>query len=343
MKKTFAIFLSLIISFNFITIYAGNGDPLYEHPEYIDLIRKDFDRAKKINSKSYEWRWEKKFEWFKMMSSDYRTVRVYNIPYLFKFREEDCGFLVAYVKSLLQARKSQLRIEELSEKSKEMAAKYFSKEISEYMKSSGTAKTIKDFLGAESEDMAVESFITSLILSASSHFLGAITAASCLAINAFNFLQPILLPLLPASLVCPPLLIAVTVAHNVLNVVRIFTTRSAFEEERVANYALVLSKVNRLLLDDEGVENIRNSNVLVTAVDERNFSSIALWNSFPGRRNDGGWANFTNIENLACSPLAKDYKCGDIVNTYRRIFKEITCGQNLDYDQMEKYIESIGK
>ena len=81
-EKNIRNFLSLIISFNFITIYAGNGDPLYEHPEYIDLIRKDFDRAKKINSKSYEWRWEKKFEWFKMMSSDYRTVKVYNIPYL---------------------------------------------------------------------------------------------------------------------------------------------------------------------------------------------------------------------------------------------------------------------
>lgn len=35
MRKAFAIFLSLIITFNFSTIYAGNGDPLYEHPDML--------------------------------------------------------------------------------------------------------------------------------------------------------------------------------------------------------------------------------------------------------------------------------------------------------------------
>lgn len=339
MKRIFIFLLSLIITFNFNLIYAGMGDPLREHPEYVDLIREDFNKARKINSKSYEWMWEKKFEW-KIISNDYRTVRVYNIPYLLKFREEDCGFLITYIKALLHARKARIRTEKLSKESKEKAAKYFSKEISEYMKNSGTAKEFKDFLGAKDEDMAIESFITSLILSANAQFLGAVTAASCVAINAFNFLQPILLPTLVVS---PPVGIAITVAHNLLNVVRIFTTKNAFEEERVANYALVLSKINRLFLDDEEVENIRNSNVLVTAVDERNFYSAFIWNSFPGRRNDGGWAHFTEIENLACSPLAKDYDSGRMIEIYRRIFKEITRNENLDFEQMEKYIESLGK
>ena len=87
MKKLLALFLGLIISLNISVIYAGTGDPLYEHPEYVAMIRKHFEKAKSINSTAYAWKWEKKFEW-KMFSSDYRTIRVYNIPYLVRFRDK---------------------------------------------------------------------------------------------------------------------------------------------------------------------------------------------------------------------------------------------------------------
>lgn len=339
MKKLLALFLGLIISLNISVIYAGTGDPLYEHPEYVAMIRKHFEKAKSINSTAYAWKWEKKFEW-KMFSSDYRTIRVYNIPYLVRFRDKKDGFLITYAKALLQAKKIGVTASKLSEKSKEKFIEYFSKEISDYIKRNGLGENLKDFLGAENEDVAIKSFIASLILSASAKVLGAITATSCVAMNAYNFL----LPFLPAvAVAAPPVAIAITVVHNLVNIARIFTTSKTFAEERIANYALVLSHINRAFLNDTETENILNSNVLITAVDERNFYSLPVWNSFPGRRNDEGWAHFANIEGLACSPIAKDYESGDVIKAYQDIFREISCNESLDLDKMEKYIEQFGK
>ena len=339
MKKFFLILLSFLFLLN-VQAFAFKGDPLVEHAEYPALIKDYFARGRTITGDPnipYPMCWEKKYEGlFSTISSDYRTIKVYNIPYLVSYNPRNdpngAGFFVEYARALLEARQKQTRTEALARTSREVAARYFSDEIKEYARQSGFSADLQNFLGADTEDHAMDAFIASLLLSASSRVLGAIVGTSCIVMNVFNFLAPLAFE--------PHIALTITIVHNLLNIVRIFTTGSTFAAERVANYALLLTRINLLLADDSNLNQMKNSNVLVTAVDERNFYSLFLWNSYPGRRNDGAWANFVRIGDLDCSPLARNYD-GSWLTAYKDAFREIMRNDHLDFDMLRARIDSL--
>jgi hypothetical protein len=309
----------------YVPVFADpKGNPLAEHLEYVGKVRKKFETTEnEFGDPTTPCKWEHEPS-FLFFSDDYRTVKVYNIPHIIVEREKDNGFLRHYAQALLEARRIK--------NSTKAVAECFVQQLNNVFRTSGCTARIAHFLGTD-EETAIESFITSLFLSSNSRLLGGLTAASCVALNAFNFLQPILLPSL---VVAPPVAIAITVAHNLLNVARVFTTKGAFQEEKVANYALVLSIINQMFLTDP--ESILSSNVLVTATDERSFNSLLLWNSFPGRRNDGAWAGFVHIGNLRCAPMARNYRNGNVVPRYIEIFNEIMRNGELDLVRLDGYI-----
>lgn len=339
MKKLLSLILCLIMIFNTCEkVFAAGGDPLLEHINYGEMIRKEFSEIKKqYKNDEYPIKYEIKpnFGLSGLFSDDYRTVRVYNIPHLLRYKGDSIsdpgnnGFFRTYAKALIDARKNAKELKSLEKVSKEKAIE----SIVRICKDKEYDKALAKFLGT-TDEIAIQSFISSLVLSSNSRTLGAIVGTSCIVMEAFDFLQPIILPTLA---IAPPVAIAITVAHNLTNVARIFTTKHQFEEERVANYALLLCKINSALLTNQ--EGVLNSNLLVTAVDERLFYSLFLWNSYPGRRNDGAWGEFVKIGDLDCAPLAKDYN-DQFVNEYIEIFRMITNGEtgSLDFDLIERVL-----
>lgn len=117
-----------------------------------------------------------------------------------------------------------------------------------------------------------------------------------------------------------------------------FTGKSRFDMERTKNYATLLHGVWSMLQNDP--ETVMNSNVLVTAVDKRNFYVIFRHNAL--RRDDGAWCNFTRIGNLKCAPLAKDYRNGKLISTYLDIYRRIMTDEHLDLDKLQTFINTGG-
>lgn len=106
--------------------------------------------------------------------------------------------------------------------------------------------------------------------------------------------------------------------------------------EKTKNYATLLYGVWNMLQNDP--ETVMNSNVLVTAVDKRNFYAIFRHNAL--RRNDGAWCNFTKIGSLKCAPLATDYRNGKLISTYLDIYRRIVTDKHLDLDKLQMFINT---
>ena len=336
------ILVFFLLFFNSQGVFAGNGYPLT--PEHIcDIREKLMEWAKSKQTSTIEFKWEKKPDYY-LLSDEYRTIKVYNIPHLFYYdgqkKSDDKGFFETYLRALLSAYKAQESFKSYENEAKEAVADYLINKLDEEFKKYNCYDAIRKFIGNDKieDEVVLQSFITSIILSSNSKILGSIVAASCVAINFINYFQC----LLPASFAINPALgITITVVHNLLNITRMFTTKSAFNEERISNYALLVASVNQLLLNanpDDPDDDVYNSNILVTAVDERDFYCFWIWNSVPGRRNDGAWAKFEKIGNLPCSPSMKEYKDGRTVSKYIEIFKELMTNKNLDLKKIENWL-----
>ncbi len=348
MKIKISKIISLILSLNipFImceSVFAGKGDPLQMHKDYTSLIRKEFEWTEQDKQNSdYPVMCKIEPKFIFGFSDDYRTVRAYNIPHLVNNKtyegsdNRNTGFFRTYAKAMMDAKKEMDEANRLEKLTKEVAAKYITEKITKICKDNSYDKEIAKFLGTD-DKTAVNSFIASLIISSNSKCLGAIVGTSCLALNAFNFLQPIFLPTL---VVAPGVGIAITVAHNLLNIARIATTSGSINTERVANYALGLSQINYLLLNEQN--RVLDSNLLVTAVDERPFHASFIWNSYPGRRNDGAWGDFVKIGGLKCAPIARNYQNGKVLPEYLEIFQKITQDGNINFERIKMILNGQG-
>lgn len=166
-------------------------------------------------------------------------------------------------------------------------------------------------------------------MAAVSHALGVGIAVSC----AFDILSK----LFNFASITPGVGMAICVVHNLVNVARIWSTRSQFYYEKVANYATVLNDVYRIIITRP--EDVLKSNVLVTAVDERNFWSVFLWNSAIGRRNDGAWCDFEYIGGLKCAPRAKDCKDRDLIMVYSKAYGDIMTKSDLDLKKLQDFLD----
>ncbi|KAK8898273.1 hypothetical protein M9Y10_000551 [Tritrichomonas musculus] len=307
----------------------NKGNPFKLHQEYLPELFNAFNSAYLKNKRICQFRWVKEPSFTVGFSDDYRTVRVCNMPY-FEI------FLRDYILSLITVRQM---VKNIMKTSKDKDAS----EIAESIKDTISAvfhekrydKMLMTFLGTEDEEDAIQSFIASLVLSSDNRLGGKIISGLALTFNAFKFLKPLFLPTL---FIIPPVGLVLAIVGGVLNIANIFTKSQEMRTERITNYALALCEINLYLMRDD--DTIINSNVLVTAVDERPFYSFLIWNSAIGRRNDGAWAKFLDIKDLQCAPKAVDHKNARL-NNYLKIFKEIT--QNEDdknLERIKKYMET---
>ena len=99
--------------------------------------------------------------------------------------------------------------------------------------------------------------------------------------------------------------------------------------EKILNYA----KLFKLLMEEiTNYKKVMRSNVLVIAVDNRDFSNFLFWNA--NRDNHGAWAKFEYIRDLKCSPCAKDCKTRDgyTMEKYIEEMKKLIEGTNYKKD-----------
>lgn len=89
--------------------------------------------------------------------------------------------------------------------------------------------------------------------------------------------------------------------------------------EQILNY----SNFFRLLMEEitENKEKIMQSNLLVVAIDKREFCDYFYWNGH--RKNHGAWISFETIKDLKCSPCANVCKTKDGY-TMEKYIEEVT-------------------
>lgn len=307
--------------------FAGKDDPLQEHKEYFDLIRKEFeDTANDSGNPIYPARWKHEPNyWF--WTDDYRTVVVCNIPYLMSDPGKQQNFMKSTAQALIDSQKAAVSAEKIA---KTLAVKTTKKFIEifkdEYKKElisdSQLIPSLAKFLGETNEEIVVNAC------------LGAIGMRwACIAGHVAS-VAALHSGFLDALVVAHP--IAGLTLSAALDLFCYFTGKSRFDMERTKNYAILLHGVWNMLQNDP--ETVMNSNVLVTAVDKRNFYAIFRHNAL--RRDDGAWCNFTRIGNLKCAPLAKDYRNGRLIGTYLDIYKRIMTDEHLDLDKLQMFINT---
>ena len=327
--KIISLILSLGITFtNCEYAFAGKGDPLQEHEDYTSQIRRKFEWTENDKKNpSYPVRWEHEPNYW-IWTDDYRTVIVYNIPYLMGYEDtEKENFVRATVDALIDSRKAANRAEELAKqcavKTTEEFIKIFKKEYKKELTSDrNLISSMSKFLGESNEETVVNAC------------LGAIGMYwACVAGHTAS-----------VFLICSGFLDALSTAHPIagltlsaaLDLFCYFTGKSRFEMEKTKNYATLLYGVWSIL--QKNPKKVMDSNVLVTAVDKRNFYAAFRHNVF--RRDDGAWCNFVKIGNLKCAPLARDFENGTLINTYLDIYKKIMTDEHLDLDKMQMFLNT---
>lgn len=94
--------------------FADKGDPLQEHKEYFDLIRKEFgDIEDKSKVSDYPAYWEHEPNYW-LWTDDYRTVVVYNIPYLMSDPEKKQNFMKSTAQALIDSKKAATNAEKIA-------------------------------------------------------------------------------------------------------------------------------------------------------------------------------------------------------------------------------------
>ena len=317
MKRIISLSLCLILLFNIgVTAFATKGDPLTEHPEYIKLIRKCFEnqaRLRQNNEAALEWKREPKFLFW---TDNYRTVHAYNMPLLMAGKDRTDGFLHANAKALLDARKAAARSEVIAKMVGKPVAKIYIELLKKKLTGSSEIAMIADFLGTD-EQTTIDSFICAAGMTFCSQVAHGLSVVACFT----NILES----LKPAA--------GIAVA-GLMDAACYFLTKSALANEEAKNNAMALNSVFQKILNRP--QDVIDSNLLVTAIDERKFNPILRYNAF--RRDDGAWCDFVYIGGLKCAPRARDYQGGQLVNTYIDIYHRIMQDESLDLKALDDYI-----
>jgi hypothetical protein len=325
MKKLFLLCMSLVILFSNCCSFLANpkGDPLIGRDEYVELLRQCFEHTEIImKDPNYPCVWEKKPNfWF--WDSDYRTVRVYNIPLLIRTKREE-GFLRDSCRIFLKAREISENNFKLGKLAGKQVIKLFADRLKSELKGSKEIASIAKFLGTD-DNVAMDCFVLTFGMICASRVLHGISIIAGF-LDSFGVI----------SLFGGPAGLTLAIA---LDIACFTTTKSALAQEKMMNYATVLGTIYAMLLDSEEQDHILKSNVLVSAVDERKFTPFLRWNAF--RRNDGGWCDFVHIGGLKCAPNAKDYDGGKVIPILSEIYNRILRkNEQLDLEEMEKFVNT---
>lgn len=89
--------------------------------------------------------------------------------------------------------------------------------------------------------------------------------------------------------------------------------------ERILNYSNLFRILMETITDKK--EELMQSNLLVVAIDKRNFWNCLYWNDY--RKNHGAWISFETIKDLKCSPCANVCKTKDGY-TMEKYIEEVT-------------------
>ena len=322
MKRLFSIFMRIVVMLNVCAnIYATptiKGDPLNEHRGYTELLREKFEYVEKSkDNPNMSCVWEKKPS-FIFWSDDYRTVRVYNIPHLFNTDISD-NFFKSTVDMMSKARQICGSSSKMGRAVGKVALKILKSELFKEVKGTKEAKAIADFLGTD-EDVAIDSFVSAFGMSCISQILHGTTVAGVL-LDMFK-------PLAPAA----------GAVVSLLDIASFFTTRAALADERIKNNAIALSTVYRILMNDP--QRILDSNVLVSAIDDRDFTALLRWNAF--RRDDGAWCDFQYIGGLKCAPRGREYKNGEVISKCSIICNQIMSDGKINIKALKSNEENSG-
>ncbi len=316
MKKIISLSLCLILLFNIgATVFAEKGDPLNEHLEYTDLIREFFKKVEESKQNpEYPALWKKEPK-FLFWADDYRTVRAYNMPLLISQRDRDDSFLSATAGALIKSRQAAAHSEVIARMIGKPVVKIFIKLLVKELTGSSEIVTVADFLGTD-EQTAIDSFISAAgmtFLSQASMGLSLVSAFTNV-LHAFPSLTP-------------KGRLAVVVLTACLS---LYAENTAVNYQSAENNAIVLNSVFQKILNRP--QDVMDSNLLVTAVDDRNnfFGTLS--------RNDGAWCDFVYIGGLRCAPRARDYQGGQLVNTYIDIYHRIMQDESLDLRALDDYI-----
>ena len=133
-----------------------------------------------------------------------------------------------------------------------------------------------------------------------------------------------------------PMLIITGVIVSLATTARIFTG-SALIRERKANISNMLALIYSSILNDP--DEVLRCNVLVTAIDKRDFNPWAPWNWISKPRNDGGFAAFDCIGNLKYAPKGNEYDRG-LIRFFSELFDKITTKEHIDIEKARRFVNS---
>lgn len=277
------------------------SNPLLQNTNLVKDLRKNF----KENSENGFLEIKPNFNFW---AKDYRVIKVYKISSLIQF-------LHAFANIFLIEKETISNQNTFKSNSKEQ----FKKIIKEKLKSSVYIRTIAEFLNAN-EDDTIDGILCSIpdSLFIKSHSLFSYgTVLSCI----YSFYHPFIG--IPCSLV--------------LNLICSSSTKQLFYKERITNISNVLNLIISNIVHYR--EQISNSNVMIMAIDERNFNPYLFYNSL--RRNDSGWCNFSFIDDLFSAPRAKDCNDWKQINEYLDIISYITSNDSINFQEIRNRINSL--
>ena len=345
MKKLIVCFLSLLLVFNnFGCVFAEKGNPLVENPEYCNLVREKFKQVGdgfKIRDPACIW--EKA-----PTNNDYRKIKVFNFPYLIEEgpHGKENNFIKSSLNMFLESTKIIENKNSVIKKAGKEVGNILRDELYEKTKGSIDLKVIADFLGVD-EDTAFECFLSaygSAVLAKLSG-IGA-TCSSILLLGMLALFTQDLFYIASSRGLDAALALLVPQAGPLGWVFGVVTglvicaknfTGVAFEREKKINLSNMLASIYNSILNDP--DQVLRCNVLVTAVDYRNFSSWSPLNWIFKPRNDGGFAKFDRIGDLEYAPKGSEYDRG-LIRFFSELFDKITTKEHIDIEKARRFVNS---
>lgn len=294
-----------------------NENPLIEHPELIEEIIRWFqERAQALGLNVCAIVWMKVPSYI-LRASDYRTYKVFNIPFLVAY-EHGTNFFLSTIKLLVETRRELENINNAGNAAdNEMRLRMLKDSIRRKAREDATfnfyVSSLATFLDT-TVDMTVDSFLMGFGVIC----LGRLQRRERISGILFAIFD-VIFRLMGFHSSIPALL-------------NFVFQRLEITDKRTMNYATVLTMIYDHLCNR--TDYIMECNVLLVAIDET--YGRGLLRSF--RTNDGSFAQFMKIPNLQGSPTARSYRNGSAITICRDIFDLILSGDNIDFETLDNYI-----
>ena len=315
MKKVIAFVLSFFMVFLNLNISKALGDPLLDNPSWHQKLIEEFRWIEQYRGSQAPAIFTIKNK-FDFTSHDYRTCRVYNFPKLFGRLGDEDSFLPCMTAMYSKAYETCEFFSNLGKFTGKLALKQFRDSYAEQVKGSKELNYLCDVFETDDKTI-IDATVCSLGLEVCSKLVYGASAA----ILGTGLIESF------KTGVLAPLGIGAT-----LGVTGAFLQEATFASQKAKNIAWAIKSVSQQLIEDPEI--INDSNVLITAIDERDFAPVP-WNLF--RRDDGIWCGFSYIKNLSCAPMGKLYT--DRLKIYIDQYNELLNGGNLDSQAIRLFNE----